>query len=266
MAAPVVEPQSLARVLEFQRRSVELCAEQFEAIEKGWAVRTPSLPAVWALNHVRVAGDVTPEQATELCQTYLEGLPFHDLFVEPELTGRRLADALRPAGWKVEVELHSVLAREPGHDTDTSVVIEPGEEEALDLMGRWYAEDKTLDLTEDAQRQLLESQRRTWRARHARRLGVRDGHGRLAGITLVFSDGPVAQVENVYVTPESRGRGYARALVTMGARLARQEHEFTFIVADDNDWPKQLYGRLGFEPVGRTWRLHHPLPKRSSDQ
>jgi hypothetical protein len=35
--------------------------------------------------------------------------------------------------------------------------------------------------------------------------------------------------------------------------------ELLFIVADDNDWPKDLYARLGFEPVGRT-RAFHRLP------
>jgi predicted GNAT family acetyltransferase len=69
----------------------------------------------------------------------------------------------------------------------------------------------------------------------------------------------VAQVEDVYVIPEARGRGYARALVTRAAALACEDHDLSFIVADDNDWPKQLYAKLGFEPVGRTWLLHHRL-------
>ena len=32
--------------------------------------------------------------------------------------------------------------------------------------------------------------------------------------------------------------------------------ELVFIVADDDDWPKDLYGRLGFEPIGRAWVVH----------
>jgi hypothetical protein len=27
-------------------------------------------------------------------------------------------------------------------------------------------------------------------------------------------------------------------------------------VADDNDWPKLLYERLGFRPVGHLWQFH----------
>ena len=49
--------------------------------------------------------------------------------------------------------------------------------------------------------------------------------------------------------PEARGRGYGRMLVTRGDRAGREGgHELTFIVADDNDWPKQLYGRSVLSP------------------
>jgi hypothetical protein len=29
----------------------------------------------------------------------------------------------------------------------------------------------------------------------------------------------------------------------------------TFLVADDEDWPKELYARLGFEPIGRRYEF-----------
>jgi hypothetical protein len=31
------------------------------------------------------------------------------------------------------------------------------------------------------------------------------------------------------------------------------EHDLTFLLAEEDDWPKELYRRLGFEPVGRIW-------------
>jgi predicted GNAT family acetyltransferase len=110
-------------------------------------------------------------------------------------------------------------------------------------------------------RELLDYNTQTWRARNARLFGIRLDDGALAAVTLLFSDGgEVAQVEDVYTIPEARGRGYARALVTHAAGLARSEgHQLTFIVADDNDWPKQLYAKVGFEPVGRSWLFHRPL-------
>ena len=35
--------------------------------------------------------------------------------------------------------------------------------------------------------------------------------------------------------------------------------DLVFLVADDRDWPKQLYSKLGFDPVGRFWQFtRHP--------
>ena len=131
------------------------------------------------------------------------------------------------------------------------------EDKAATAVRRLSEEDPTLDVTPGALGQLREGNRLSWRARNATRLGVRDEDGRLAGITMLYSDGRVAQVEDVYVIPEARGRGHARRLVTRAVELALGAgHELTFIVADDNDWPKQLYRRLGFEFVGRTFLFH----------
>jgi GNAT superfamily N-acetyltransferase len=70
----------------------------------------------------------------------------------------------------------------------------------------------------------------------------------------------VAQVEDVYTLPEARGRGFARALVAHVVAQARAEdHDLVFIMADDDDWPKNLYGRLGFEPAGRMLSFHREL-------
>jgi hypothetical protein len=47
-------------------------------------------------------------------------------------------------------------------------------------------------------------------------------------------------------------------VVARGVELAREDgHDVIFITADDNDWPKELYGRIGFRPLGRIWQFHH---------
>jgi GNAT superfamily N-acetyltransferase len=50
--------------------------------------------------------------------------------------------------------------------------------------------------------------------------------------------------------------GAAAPVVPGAAPASAAEHELTFVVADDEDWPKELYARLGFEPVGRLWVFH----------
>jgi hypothetical protein len=34
--------------------------------------------------------------------------------------------------------------------------------------------------------------------------------------------------------------------------------ETVFLIADDADWPKDLYRKLGFDPVGRFWQFTKP--------
>jgi predicted GNAT family acetyltransferase len=61
----------------------------------------------------------------------------------------------------------------------------------------------------------------------------------------------VAQIEDVATLPAFRNRGLARAVVLEAAALARASGaELVFLVADENDWPKDLYGRLGFDQIG----------------
>ena len=79
-------------------------------------------------------------------------------------------------------------------------------------------------------------------------------------MTNLRSDRSVAQVENVYTAPEARGRGYARTLVTHVTRLAVDAgHDLIFITADDEDWPKELYARVGFEARDWLWLFHRRL-------
>jgi predicted GNAT family acetyltransferase len=83
-----------------------------------------------------------------------------------------------------------------------------------------------------------------------------------AAVTTLYSDGETAQVEDVATLRDYRRRGLARATVSAAIDAAvEMGHRFVFIVADDDDWPKELYGRLGFDPIGRAWALTRPGPE-----
>jgi GNAT superfamily N-acetyltransferase len=264
MTAESISSESLATVLDFQRQTVKLVADEVLDIDEGWLVRTPSLPDVWWLNHLRIRVPISYEHVKELCRRHLLSR-FDQVFLEGEAGGDRVARKFRARGWEVDVDLHSVLVHDPDRGADRLpggrvLIIEPGMDETLALMERWLVEEETLRLTSDGLRQLVESMRLVWGARRGVRLGVRGPGGRLLAMTHVFSDGRVAQVEDVYAVPEARGRGYGRALVARAVEVAHEGgHELTFIVADDNDWPKQLYAKVGFEPVGRSWLLHRQV-------
>ena len=56
--------------------------------------------------------------------------------------------------------------------------------------------------------------------------------------------------------PAHRGNGYATAVVLRAAREARAEGaDLVFLVADGDDWPKELYRKLGFDTVGRLTKF-----------
>lgn len=258
MASPTA--QSLARALDFVRDVLARTADEVRPIPAGLVVRTPSLPAVWSANQVRVTEPLGFEELVELTDRELAGLRYLDIALEHQESGPALERAFRRANWKVERDVLMTLP-EPSDrvaDTDvadTDVVVEAGEDEMLQLMERWYVEDPGPNPIE--RHELVDYTRREARAHGDHMLGVRSSDGRLVAMTKLRTDGHIAQVEDVYTVPEARSRGYARALVRRAIELAHQAGaELIFITADDNDWPKLLYGRIGFRPVGHVWHFH----------
>jgi predicted GNAT family acetyltransferase len=79
---------------------------------------------------------------------------------------------------------------------------------------------------------------------------------RIAAYCELYSWEAIGQVENVVTLPQFRRRGFARAIVLRAvAESLEMEHELTFLVADADDWPKELYANLGFETIGRYSRF-----------
>ena len=249
--------ESLARALEFMRAVIVSSADETRRISAGLVVSTPSLPAVWSANQLRVTEPLGFDALLQLADEQLPRLDYVDIADEDQVAGQALEPAFRSAGWKVERDVVMVLSEPPDRAADTSVVTDAGEDELMDLMDRWYAEDPGPSATERLE--LLDYNRREARVHGDRMLGVRSSDGQLVAMAKLRSDGSTAQVEDVYTVPEARGRGYARALVSRAAEFACQDGAgVTFIVADDNGWPKLLYGRIGFRPVGHVWHFHRP--------
>lgn len=236
------------------RAGVATTADAAREIEAGIVLSTPSLPAVWAVNQLRVARALSFEELVDLAEEQLAGFDYRHITVGHQAAGPELEAAFRHAGWKVERHVIMVQAVSADRPADTSIVEDAGEEELLELTRRWYEEDQPRPSEID---QLLAYARREASALGDRRLGVRSRDGQLVAMSKLRSDGQIAQVEDVYTVPEARGHGFARALVTRAAELARAgQHELVFIVADDADWPKLLYGRLGFRSAGHLWQFH----------
>ena len=75
----------------------------------------------------------------------------------------------------------------------------------------------------------------------------------------LYVRGSMAQIEDVNTLEEFRNRGLGRAVVQRAADDARtRSAETVFLHALDDDWPKELYAKLGFDPIGYVWSFVRP--------
>jgi len=231
-------------------------ADEVQAIGPGWLARTTTLPAVWALNQLHVIGPANAGQVIALAQEHQADLSFHHIVVEHGATALELEEVVAAGGWKADREVLMALQAEPVREVATQAVTELGEDEMLAMMRCWMIEEfPGIDATRLDQ--VEEYNRREGQLWDERRFGAVDDAGAPVAITKLRTRGTVAWVEDVYTVPEQRKRGLARMLVSHAATQATATgHDLTFIIADDNDWPKHLYGEIGFRPVGFTWTFH----------
>jgi RimJ/RimL family protein N-acetyltransferase len=86
----------------------------------------------------------------------------------------------------------------------------------------------------------------------------------LAGWCELRSEGGVAQIEDVEVLMVHRGRGLGRAIVQHALDEGLHGGNLVFLEALADDWPRELYAKLGFVVVGKRdfyTKLPHPLTR-----
>jgi ribosomal protein S18 acetylase RimI-like enzyme len=249
------------RVAAFIRRYDERLVEEIVPTKNGRVLLTPSLPLVHYLNKLSLDPEThaTVEELTdEIEAVFAEaGLAHRKVVCEGEV-GASLAPAFQARGWKRE-ELLVMLHRGPMPPVDTAGVdeVEPAEVEPVWAEGMRASPEIR---GEEEVRQLVAAQHRRRIAVDVRYFAARVD-GEIASYCELFSDGQTGQIESVMTLERFRRRGLAKAVVTRALAESRSiGHELTFLEADADDWPKELYRRLGFEAVGRTWGFLHPPP------
>ena len=106
-------------------------------------------------------------------------------------------------------------------------------------------------LSEEAIEQIL-GQKRVAADAGARFFAI-ESSGVVASGCDLYTDGRVAQIEAVMTLPEHRNQGLSRAVVLRALAEARAAgHDVVFLLAEEDDWPRELYSRLGFEDAGFT--------------
>jgi RimJ/RimL family protein N-acetyltransferase len=243
----------LDRCLGFIQALNERRARRVVPCRYGRAYFDDELPLVWYLNELVIDPGEAPsagELAAE-AERVQAGLQHRKLSVGDEALGERLAPALHAEGWNVE-RLVVMTHAAAGRAVDASRAVEISERELEPLL---YEEHRRDGRDEEEARQLVAARQRTREAVSVRSLAVLENGYPVASCEL-YLDGRVAQVENVGTLAEQRGRGHASALVTRAVETARADgHGLVFLLADENDWPKELYAKLGFRTVGRLFQF-----------
>lgn len=223
----------------------------------GTAVFNDELPLRYDSNYLLVERLPRDARAVELVAEADRvqggaGLAHRKLTVLDEAVGTRLERDLRELGWECQRLLLMVHRRPPARRVDTTLVEEVEEAALRPLRERaltaypWARDPEVV-------RQLLAARRFIAAAVMARFFAVRAG-GELVSATDLYASDSAAQIEDVVTLPEHRGRGYASAVVVKALEEARLAgNDLVFLLADDEDWPKELYARLGFDPLARTY-------------
>ena len=225
----------------------EAACDVLEPWEHGTVVRATRYPTYWDLNAVRVERDPGMEAAelAAVADEHLAGAAHRRVDVEVLEVAQRLRPAFEAMGWKAH-QLVWMLHTAPLPPGETATVEAVEYDAVAELREAWHYEDfPGVPYGDHAA-----EQREVSMARAVQVFAVMDG-----GLPVAFAqlerEGDGAEITQVYVRADRRGGGNGTAL-TRAAILAAGEPADLWIIADDEDRPKELYARLGFRPA---WRL-----------
>ncbi len=247
------------RIHAFRAALEDAVSEQCIRAEHGDGLFSPSVREVYDLNYVRAehpapAGELIAE-AERLMEDY-----FHKRVVL-ERADAGVAAGFRARGWTVTPHLIMAQVREPDRRVDTSAVRELSLDELIAArsevtLGEPWGDSEISSLLDDAKRLIVEAVPTRFFAAFV--------DGEAASYCEVRSAGSVAQIEDVNTRKRFRGRGLARAVVQHAMDEARKTNDIVYLEALAEDWPHELYAKLGFDVVGErhfNTLFPHPLTR-----
>jgi GNAT superfamily N-acetyltransferase len=241
-----VEGDVTARARAWRNAAQAAVCDVIEPWEHGTILRATRHPNYYDLNVVRVEDDpdLSVEELAAVADRALADLPHRRLDFDLAEAGDRLRAGFQAAGWRSErlLWMRHDGSVPPGPEI---TVEEVPYDEVHDLRVTWHEEDfPGLDDAGFYQREARE----VALSRAARVLVVREGRTPVAFAQLERPGADAAEITHVYVHPDYRGAGRGTAM-TRAAIQAASDVGDLWIVADDEDRPKQLYSRLGFRPA-----------------
>src|SRR5262245_66542365 len=152
-----------------------------------------------------------------------------------------------------------VAAREADRDVDLS----PAEEVSYEELEPVWAEANLAEgrIDEDVIRELAQGKHVLASVVDVRFFGAR-ADGEIGAYCELYSLGGTGQIENVLTLERHRNRGLAQAVVLRALAASRAAgNELQFLLANRDDWPKELYRKLGFDEVGFIYDFLIPPPQ-----
>lgn len=242
-----------ARAVAFMDRLDDGSVERLVEFRFGVALFHDRLTLVHDLNYLRVTTPADARLLAAEAERLQQRLSHRLVHVDDEAEGERLARGLRRSGWQVQRRVVMVRRRPPDRAATTGA-----EELPFEALVRFWEENTRLNpwgRDDEVVRQLVEERRTREEAIEVRHFGA-SVNGAVAGSCDLYLDGDEAQVEAVQTLPPFRGRGLARSVVLAAVEAAVDAGAgFVFLVTDAEDWPRHLYARLGFDPVGVRHRF-----------
>ena len=254
----------LERCLALLREIDHKAAKSEVSFRFGTAYLHDELPSVWSRNYLSLqrdfdlatAGLVAAEADRVLAAA---GVAHRKVEVFDAEIGARLAPGLAKLGWQVECDVVMVASREPDRESDLAAVDEV-EPEALEPV--WAEANRAGNIDDEEVIQQLADGKRVLSAAIGARFFAARADGEIGAYCELYSGSGTGQIENVLTLERFRNRGLARALVLRALEESRaMGNDPTFLLANRDDWPKELYRKLGFDEVGFVYDFVIPPPK-----
>ena len=234
-----------ARARAFDLGVFERAADRVQRSARATLFSTPSLPRVPHLHGAVAHVPLEPDEACALADEAHGDQPFRRLLPAPG--DDALADALTARGWQEEPVL--LLARDGAlAPPEASPAEEVPYGHVRGLRDEWIRSSEWAK-GEEQVRDAHEADRRMLEGTPTRAFATFE-RGRPLAYALLLDASPDGMLEDVFTTPEARGRGLASAVCAAVLHAARAErHELVFVATDAVKGAGPLYESLGFERV-----------------
>lgn len=224
---------------------LETLCDVIEPWEHGEVLIASKYPNYWNYNVVQVHGDpgLSAAELIAVADDKLDRFEHRRVdFLNADAAEAVRAD-FESAGWQAS-RLVYMLHSEPPPPGEALDVEEVDYDAVVDLRREWNAEDfPGID-----QESHLGTAKEVAMTRDARVIASLEDGKPVGFAQLDYIDGS-AEVTHVFVSAKHRGSGRGTAITRAAIEAAIDDVDDLFIIADDEDRPKELYKRLGFRPA-----------------